>query len=436
MKVDVVILTKNCANPIFEKCLSRVKAEVPVNRLIVVDGFSTDNTLQIVNRFFPNATVVFDRGTRATARQKGIEMVETEWFAFIDSDVIINEDWFTHLTSLIDSNIGLIIGKETPIYEVELRQLEDALTKMKRKIGFRGTVFPFRAFMGDTLILTKAVKKIKIPSILHVYEDSYIQQHIEKQGYKWKVTPEPVALHYGEIYRKSDLVWAGSLGFLLNFLSFKRMLLAVLLVIPKGILVMLMKKNPQLFQWLLFRWFTSFVGVLKAITLYGFKFRFPQPKLTLDIGCGGTQRYLARPRGTINCDIQLPEVKIPNFIRCDAHHLPFKNKCFTQVTGIQLLEHCKEPRQVAQEMLRVCNKKIIIAVPSPLSPDQHNDENHIRAFTPYSFRNLFKGYKVKVRRDYGTCIEANNVWIRRIGKVLSYVEPLFARSMRVEIEVA
>ena len=48
MWVDVVVLTKN-SERVLRECLASVYENVPVKRLIVVDGFSTDNTLKIVN---------------------------------------------------------------------------------------------------------------------------------------------------------------------------------------------------------------------------------------------------------------------------------------------------------------------------------------------------------------------------------------------------
>ena len=61
--VDVVLLTKN-SEKVLEKCLESVYQNVPVNQLIVVDGYSTDGTLGILdgfNRKHRNVTVTFDK---------------------------------------------------------------------------------------------------------------------------------------------------------------------------------------------------------------------------------------------------------------------------------------------------------------------------------------------------------------------------------------
>ena len=51
-----------------------------------------------------------DAGTRATARQKGIELLNTEWFAFVDSDIILNEGWFETVKKSIANDVGAIEG--------------------------------------------------------------------------------------------------------------------------------------------------------------------------------------------------------------------------------------------------------------------------------------------------------------------------------------
>src|SRR5512139_4070724 len=94
--VDVVLLTKN-SEKVLDKCLQSVYNNIPVSRLLVVDAYSTDGTLAILDRFnmkHHNVVVTFDKGTRATAREKGIRQVKTDWFVFIDSDVVVCKNWY------------------------------------------------------------------------------------------------------------------------------------------------------------------------------------------------------------------------------------------------------------------------------------------------------------------------------------------------------
>jgi glycosyltransferase involved in cell wall biosynthesis len=78
--VDVVMLTKN-SELLLDKCLKSIYENMPVNRLIVVDAFSTDNTLRILDEFgkrYGNIKIISDSGSRGRAREMGIREVETE----------------------------------------------------------------------------------------------------------------------------------------------------------------------------------------------------------------------------------------------------------------------------------------------------------------------------------------------------------------------
>jgi glycosyltransferase involved in cell wall biosynthesis len=62
-----------------------------VNRLIVVDDGSKDMTLDIEKEF--DATVLRGIDSLGKAREIGVLNVETEWFYFID-DNLIPPEWF------------------------------------------------------------------------------------------------------------------------------------------------------------------------------------------------------------------------------------------------------------------------------------------------------------------------------------------------------
>ena len=112
--IDVVLLTKNSQRRLKE-CLVSVYKNVPVNQLIVVDGYSTDETLPIIKEFdniYHNVKIVFDKGNRATGRQTGISLVATDWFIFVDSDVILCKDWYKKAQHYINENVGAVWGTE------------------------------------------------------------------------------------------------------------------------------------------------------------------------------------------------------------------------------------------------------------------------------------------------------------------------------------
>lgn len=192
MRIDVVILTKN-SEYILEDCLNSIYRNVPVNNLIVVDGFSTDSTIKILNDFnrkYGNIRIIQEKGTRATARELGIHNVETEWFMFVDSDVILCEDWYEKASKYMKADVGAIWGVNIDVIENLNSQTFYKLFMYVSKEAFK-----IRGGMHDTLIRHDAVKDIKIPSYLHTYEDAHIVRWIKDKGYDVIIGEDIYCLH-------------------------------------------------------------------------------------------------------------------------------------------------------------------------------------------------------------------------------------------------
>jgi glycosyltransferase involved in cell wall biosynthesis len=206
------MLTKNSAR-VLEKCLNSVFRNVMVNRLIVVDGCSTDSTPEIMEKFykkFGNVIVIEDRGTRGSARMKGIRQVKTEWFLFVDSDVTLCNDWLDKANKYVDEDVGAVWG-----VEVWDGIQNAAFLKVFLKITKR--IFDMRGGTHDLLVRYDAVKDIEIPGNLHVFEDAFINEWVAKKGYKLIATYDPYCIHF-----RPAVVWTfkGSLDIIRDALRF------------------------------------------------------------------------------------------------------------------------------------------------------------------------------------------------------------------------
>jgi glycosyltransferase involved in cell wall biosynthesis len=226
MDVDVVIITKNSEHMLSE-CLKSVYKNVPVNRLIVVDGGSTDKTLAIVREFqkkHGNILVLQDRGTRATARQKGIDQVKTEWFMFVDSDAVLCKDWFKKAEKHLGQNVGAIWG-------IEVWSTIQNPVLLKTFLWITRKIFDLRGGTHDTLIRTDLVRDIEIPKVLHVFEDAYIKDWITQKGYKLIACYNPYCLHF-----RPASVWTirGSLNIIADAIRAGRLTLLVKLTFAYG----------------------------------------------------------------------------------------------------------------------------------------------------------------------------------------------------------
>jgi glycosyltransferase involved in cell wall biosynthesis len=210
--VDVVMLTKN-SERLLKQCLESVYRNVPVGQLIVVDGYSEDKTIDILNQFngkYHNVKIIFDRGTRATARQKGIAQVSTDWFMFVDSDVVLCNDWFKKAQKYLGEDVGAVWG-------IEVWSTIQKQKTLKLFLLITRKIFEVRGGTHDTLIRTDLVQDIKIPQSLHVFEDAYIKDWIANKGYRVVACYDPFCVHY-----RPQNVWtlSGSLGLIAEAFRF------------------------------------------------------------------------------------------------------------------------------------------------------------------------------------------------------------------------
>jgi len=191
--IDVVVLTKNSEH-LLAKCLASIYANVPVKNLIVIDGFSTDSTLEILdkaNRKHGNIKVVSVNGSRAKAREKAVQQVSTEWFMFVDSDVILSKNWFKKAEKHIKPSVGAIWGVNIDV----IPNVKDK-NFIKLQLLIAQQCFELRGGTHDTLIRRDAVQNIKIPEQLHVYEDTYLINWIKEKGYKVVIGDDVYCLHF------------------------------------------------------------------------------------------------------------------------------------------------------------------------------------------------------------------------------------------------
>jgi len=193
MQIDVVLLTKNSEH-LLSRCLNSVYQNVPIKNLIVIDGYSTDRTQEILLRFnrkYGNVSLFQMHGSRAAARTEGIGRVSTDWFMFVDSDVLLCNDWFKKANADMLEGVGVVWGLNVDVIpNIKNKRILTMQSIIARK------AFNLRGGMHDTLILRKAVDGMRIPEHLHTYEDAYIVHYIASRGFKVAVGNDIYCLHY------------------------------------------------------------------------------------------------------------------------------------------------------------------------------------------------------------------------------------------------
>jgi glycosyltransferase involved in cell wall biosynthesis len=223
--VDVVLLTLNSDRKLRD-CLESVYRNVPVNQLIAVDGGSTDQTLNILQEFnlkHGNVKIINDKGNRATARQKGIESVKTNWFIFVDSDVVLCRDWYRKVLKQVNKDVGAVWGIEV------WSNIQNQKT-LKLFLWLTRKIFDLRGGTHDTLVRTEAIRGIKIPQDLHIFEDAYIRSWV-KRRYRVIACYDPFCIHY-----RPKTVWTlrGSLDLIVDSLRYGNVLIVGKLIFAYG----------------------------------------------------------------------------------------------------------------------------------------------------------------------------------------------------------
>lgn len=134
------------------------------------------------------------------------------------------------------------------------------------------------------------------------------------------------------------------------------------------------------------------------------------PTSILDVGCaeGTVANRLAQLTGAEVTGFDLDDPAIVQawangpgeLVTGDAHHLPFEDKSFDLVLGLEVLEHVADPNQVVAEMVRVTKRPLILSVPNEpffrmgnLLTGRHvrslgNTPGHWNHWTPIGFQAL------------------------------------------------
>jgi glycosyltransferase involved in cell wall biosynthesis len=213
MKIDVVVRTYN-SGKYLDACLKGIREAFNVNRLIVIDHHSTDETISIAKKY--DATIYYESQGIGYALGLGISKAETSIFAVIDSDVVlVKGKWVDSLYRKFDNprigGVGLRMFSDEPLWRKEY------CAYYFRVKDFEG--IKSGEWVNAYIIRKKALgRHFHIPDYLRSYEHVYLKDSIIRNGYEIDFVDADGGTHYYD-FSGNDGFYLGAGDRLYNGLS-------------------------------------------------------------------------------------------------------------------------------------------------------------------------------------------------------------------------
>ena len=219
-KIAVVILNWNGAK-LLEQFLPSVMLYSDEAKIYVADNASTDDSIAVIKEKFPSVTIIQNDGNYgfATGYNIALDQVEEEYYALVNSDIEVTENWLAPILSILDNqaNIGIIQPKILDYKNKTLFEYAGAAGGFIDQYGYpycRGRIFDSiekdNGQYNDALEIFWAsgacffIRK-EVFRILNGFDDDFFahQEEIDlcwrafNLGYKAKYTPDSVVYHVG-----------------------------------------------------------------------------------------------------------------------------------------------------------------------------------------------------------------------------------------------
>ena len=247
MNLSVVVCAKNSEKTIRD-CLESVKSNNPTE-MVVIDGNSTDSTVQIAHEF--TEKVFSDEGKgMGYARQLGAQQATADYVSYVDSDVVLPEGALA--TMLKEMQEGGYSGIHAQVASLQRQSYwewaEDQHFRMRfNKEGERESLGAIAVIYKRDIILKYGFD----PSFdfFGAPEDGDLSYRLRRDGHRLGVS-SAIVYHQHRADARSFVKQriAYGKGNALFFWRHKsiRYLVGPLLMIPFGILVCLRRKSPRM----------------------------------------------------------------------------------------------------------------------------------------------------------------------------------------------
>jgi glycosyltransferase involved in cell wall biosynthesis len=170
IKVTLGLCVKNVEKTIADAMDSILKQDFPTENmeLIIVDGFSNDGTLEIIEKYLRQLNIKFavfkEKKGLGFARQLVVERAKGKYIIYVDGDMIMARDFVAKQVKFMEKNpkIGMAIGKfQVPSKKVNwIENLENILWITEDKLFDNVTLSKtLRSTVCGAIFRTEALKQ-------------------------------------------------------------------------------------------------------------------------------------------------------------------------------------------------------------------------------------------------------------------------------------
>jgi hypothetical protein len=210
---SIIISNYNGEKHLHECLSSLMQLDYPLYEVIVVDAASSDNSIAIIERDFPEVRLI-KKGKIGIgeALNYGISLAQGEFIVFdLNNDDIVDKKWLTHLVKVLANSpdIGVVCGKrfkygsnnildsagcrinfltgDTP--QIGHNELDSTMYNVQKEVDFVPVIATRRAILEKVGLCD--------PTYYIYREDSDFCLRVKRSGYKIVFVPSAVFWHKG-----------------------------------------------------------------------------------------------------------------------------------------------------------------------------------------------------------------------------------------------
>lgn len=400
---SIGILTLNSAKSL-ESCLSSVKE---FSEIVICDGNSTDNTLEIAKKYRAKIIKQYDsdelnltcQKDKANVRQKNMEAASYDWYFFMDSDDTLSKEVISEIREIVTNpNPEFLIYRMPTRIFIEGKEIkyEAAYPAYQIRLVNRRINPYFKGRVHDRIIFDK--KKYKLGELRGFYNFHWSKERTKnywqylRKYIQWEIEVAEfssfIAFLYWGIYKRARTI-AGYLLYripkiyiLHGFKDSMPMKIEFLIVLYHiNLLFGIIKKQifgarPFIFLKEIFRK----KDISRILTNILLKNKECFGKI-LDIGSGREKashyRFLKLIRWTRRKTVDIDPNKKPDLVLdIEKDQIPIPENSYNYVFAFNILEHLANRNNLLKEVYRILksNGELIGSVPFLVNihPDPHD----------------------------------------------------------------